>query len=224
MGDLAIRELTPRIAAVMDAHIETDETGSIGVDNRRWGRAQWIFSWLFVFVAGVLNWYAGRSGWPYLRFGLAKLNAIGGLLIMGIPWFVFILTKVSHPFRRTWIRLLLLSILVLVMLVTIPATLLELPLWLADTPIRSVEMHGYRITLYQLECGVLCDFAVSVDQERVLVPPILLSQRLYIFDEAVDATIEIMGRNELRVRTMPYTDKDPNIRVQEFQIKPHFLF
>jgi hypothetical protein len=221
---LVTRELRARIAAAMDAHIETGEMGSLGVEKSRWGRAQWIVSWLFLFVAGVLNWYAGRSGWPYLRFGRAGLNAIGGLLIMGIPWFVFILTKISHPFRRTWIRLVLLTILAIIMLVTIPATLLELPLWLADTQIRSVEMHGYRITLYQLECGVLCDFVVSVDQERVLVPPILLSQRLYIFDEAVDATIEILGKNELRVRTLPYTDKDPNIRVQEFQIKPHFFF
>jgi hypothetical protein len=208
----------------MNAHNETGEGAGLGVDKSRCSGARRIFLWLLLFVAGVLNWYAGQSGWPYLRFGRAGLNAIGGLLILGIPWFVFILTKISHPFRRTWIRLALLTILGAIMLVTIPATLLDLPLWLADTPIRSVEMHGYRITLYQLECGVLCDFAVSVDQERVLVPPILLSQRLYIFDEAIDATIEILGKNELRVRTLPYTDKDPNIRVQEFQIKPHFFF
>lgn len=29
---------------------------------------------------------------------------------------------------------------------------------------------------------------------------------------------------ELRVTTLPYTDKDPNIRVQVFQMKPYFFF
>lgn len=209
----------------MNAHIETGEMRSLGVDKSGWSSAHWIVSWLLlIFMAGVLNWYAGRSGWPYLRFGRARLNAIGGLAIMSMPWFAFLLMTLSHSFRRTWRRIVLLTILGTLMLATIPATLLELPLWLADTPIRSVEMHGYRITLYQLECGVLCDFAVSVDQERVLVPPILVSQRLYIFDVAVDATIEVLGKNELLVRTLPLTDEDPNIRVQKFQIKPHFFF
>ena len=178
---------------------------------------------LLLFVAGILNWYAGRSGWPYLRFSRAKLNAIGGLLILGVPWFVFLLTMISRALRETRLRVILFTILVPIMLLTIPATLLELPLWLSDTPIRSVDMRGYRITLYQLECGVQCDFAVSVDLERVLVPPLMLSQRLYIFDEAIDATIEILDKNELRVKTLPYRNDHPNIRVLVFQIKPHFF-
>jgi hypothetical protein len=130
----------------------------------------------------------------------------------------------SRPFRKAWIRIALLTVLIPVMLATIPAALMGWNLWLSNEPIRSVEMGGYRITLYQLECGVLCDFAVGVDQERVLIPPLMLSKRLYIFDEAVDATIEILGKNKLRVKTLPYTEKNPNVRVQVFQLKPHFFF
>jgi hypothetical protein len=110
------------------------------------------------------------------------------------------------------------------MLVTIPAGFLDLTFSTMDSPLRSVEMGSYRVRLYQLECGVLCDFAVGVDQERVLLPFFVISQRLYIFDEAIDATAEVVGKNELRVTTLPYTENDPNVRVQVFQMKPHFFF
>jgi len=205
----------------MEVQSVTEETSA---STSRWSVARWIVLWLLLFLAGVMNGYAGWAGWPHLRFSRPGLNAIGGLLILGIPWFVSLLTAISQPFRRTWMRVVLFIILVPIMLVTIPVALLEFMFSISDTPIRSVEMHGYRITLHQLECGVLCDFAVSVDQERVFVPPIMLSQRLYIFDEAVDATVEILGKNELRVKTLPYTAERPNIQVQVFQIKPYFFF
>src|SRR5713101_897586 len=127
----------------MDAHIETGEMRSLGVDKSRWSGIRWIVTWLFLFLAGIVNWYAGRAGWPYLRFGIAGLNAVGGLLILGIPWLVFLLTATSRQLSGKRIRVVLLTILGLIMLVTIPATFLELPLWLSDTPIRSVEMPGY---------------------------------------------------------------------------------
>ena len=85
-------------------------------------------------------------------------------------------------------------------------------------------MGGYRVRLYQLDCGAICDFAVGVDQERVLVPPLMISRHLYVFDGEVNATLEVIGKNKVRVSTLPYTDNDPNVRVQVFQMKPHFFF
>jgi hypothetical protein len=215
-------ELTERVATSMDAHNEARERSSASTISRNGTR--WIVLSLLLFVAGLLNWYAGWSGWPYLRFGGSRLRTFAGLIILSGPWFAFFLTLKSHPFRRTWIRVLLLTILVPILLLTLPVALMEASFWTSDKPIRSAEMDGYRVRLYQLDCGVLCDFAVGVDQERVLVPPLMLSKHLYVFDEAIDATVEILGKNELRVKTLPYTEEHPNIRVQVFQMKPHFFF
>jgi hypothetical protein len=108
------------------------------------------------------------------------------------------------------------------MLVTIPAGFLDLTFSTMDSPLRSVEMGSYRVTLYLLNCGAICDFDVAVDQERVLLPYFVVSERLHTFDESDDATVEVLGMNELRVTTSLYTPKDP--RVQVFQIKPYFFF
>jgi hypothetical protein len=206
----------------LEVHNEISEEASASKSHS--GRARWIVIWLLLFVVGLLNWYVGWSGWPYLRLSTNWLRTFAGLIILSIPWLVFILTVTSHPFRRRWIRVLLLTTLVPIMLATIPIGLFELSFWTSDEPIKSVEMDGYRIRLYQLDCGVLCDFAIGVDQERILVPRVILTKHLYAFDEAIDATVEVLGKNELRVRTLPYTDKNPNLRVQDFQIKPYFFF
>jgi len=203
----------------MDAP-QQSETGKLGGANNRWNGARWIVLSLLLFVAGLLNWYVGWRGWPYLQFGTNRLRTLAGLVILAIPWFVFFLTLILRPFRRAWTRVVLLAILVPIMLATLPIAMFGLFLWSPDQPIRSVEMEGYRVRLYQLDCGALCDFAVGVDQERVLVPPVMLCQHLYVFDEAIDATVEILGKNELRVTT----NEKPNSRVQEFQLKPHFFF
>ena len=121
-------------------------------------------------------------------------------------------------------RVVMLTLLVPIMLATVPVALLDVFLESSDEPIRSAEMDGYRIRLYQLNCGAPCSFMVSVDQERILIRPLMIAERLYVFDEAVDATIEILGKNRLRVRTLPYTDTNPNVRVREFEIRPHFFF
>lgn len=215
-------ELTEGIATSMDAHNEVREGSS--ASSIRWNCTRWIVLSLLLFVVGLLNWYAGWSGWPFLRFGSNRLRTFAGLIILSGPWFAFFLTLMSHPFRRSWIRVLLLTTLVPILLLTLPVALMEVSFWTSDKPISSVEMDGYRVRLYQLDCGALCDFAVGVDQERVLVPPIMLSQHLYVFDEAIDATVEILGKNELRVRTLPYTEEHPNIREQVFQMKPRFFF
>jgi len=36
---------------------------------------------------------------------------------------------------------------------------------------------------------------IAVDQERVLIPPLILSERLYIFDPADDARTEVLGKS-----------------------------
>jgi hypothetical protein len=215
-------ELTARIATGMDAHNETGLGAS--ASTSRWSVTRWMLLLLLLFGAGLVNWCAGWSGWPYFRFGSSGLRTLVGLVILGIPWVLFFLALISRPFRQEWERVVLLTILVAIMLATIPIALLEFGIQTSEKPIRSVEMDGYRVRLYQLDCGVLCDFAVGVDQERVLVPPIMLSKHLYVFDEAIDATVEILGKNQLRVETLPYTNEHPNIRVQVFQIKPHFFF
>jgi hypothetical protein len=215
-------ELPARIATSMDAYNETGLEAS--ASTSRWRRTRWLVLSLVIFGAGLLNFYAGWSGWPYFRFASSGLRTLAGLVILGIPWFVFFLLVTSRPFKHPWKRVLLFTILIPIMLATIPIAVLEFSSWTSDKPIKSVEMDGYRVRLYQLDCGVLCDFAVGVDQERVLVPPIMLSEHLYVFDEAIDATVEILGENQLRVETLPYTSEHPNIRVQVFQIKPYFFF
>ena len=213
-----------RIAARMEAAKQNVDGGNLGQGRNRWNRSRCIALSLLVFMAGLLNWYAAWSGWPYLRFGKSVLRGFAGLAILGIPWFIFFLIITWIPLRRVWARIILLTILVPVLLATIPIALLESFSRISDEPLKSVETDGYRVRLYQLNCGVLCDFAVSVDQERVLAPFTTLSQRLYVFDEAIDATVETLGENELGVTTLPYTKENPNIRVQVFHLKPHFFF
>ena len=158
---------------------------------------------------------------PVIRFGVPALNTIFGLFMLSVPWVLFGLSVKSRPFRT---RTLLVVLLIPAMMLTLPAVFVGVLFFGADEPLKTVDMGGYRVGLHRLDCGAPCSYAIAVDQERVLIPPLMLSKRLYVFDPAADARTEVLGENVLRVTTLPYNEQHPEEQTQVFQMKPHFLF
>ena len=177
-----------------------------------------------LFSLSVLNWGAGFLGYsgPIFRFDAPSLNTLFALFTLSLPWIVFVLLIKSRPFRmQTPLILLLIPVLVLV---TLPAGLLEIGFSKSDEPLKTANMGGYRVGLHLLNCGAFCSFAIGVDQERVLIPPLMLSERLYVFDPASDAKTEVLGTNVVRVTTLPYNEQHPEEQTQIFKMKPYFFF
>ena len=178
---------------------------------------------VLLFLAGVLNCYSGLAGWPSLKIGTGRWDSLAFLLILTLPWLAFGLTMLDSTLRGTARRTLLI-VLGLVMLVSVPASLFDLFLGLFDEPVvKTVALGGYRVRIHRLDGGPLSSEALGVDQERVLIGPMIISERLDIFDEADDAKLTVVGKNEIRVETLPY-GSDQNIRVEFFEMKPFFLF
>jgi hypothetical protein len=171
----------------------------------------------------MLNWYPGLLGYsgPRLCFDIPILNTLFSLFALGVPWIAFVLLVKSRPFK---VRTPLIALMIPVLVLTLPAGLLEVGFPEGDESLKTVAMGGYRVGLHLLNCGAACSFAIGVDQERVLVPPLMLSKTLYIFDPASDARIEVLGKDTVRVTTLPYSDERPEEQTQVFKMKPYFFF
>jgi hypothetical protein len=111
-----------------------------------------------------------------------------------------------------------------VLLLTLPVGFFDVGFWFSDEPIQTIHIDGYRVRLHRLDCGAPCSFSLAVDQERVLISPVILSERIYMFDPAYDARAEIVGKNDLRVTTLPYNDEHPEEQTRIFHMKPYFFF
>lgn len=184
---------------------------------------RWILSLLGFFVLSLVNWGPGLFGYPgpMLRFDIPLLNTLFSLLVLSIPWIVFILLVKTRAFRaQTPVVLLLIPMLVLTLLLA----LVTVGFSGSDEPLKSIDMNGYRVGLHLLNCGAPCSFMIAVDQERVLLPHMILSKRLYVFDPAFDARAEVLGKNVVQVTTVPYNDAHPDQQTQVFRMKPHFFF
>lgn len=156
-----------------------------------------------------------------LRFDIPVLNTLFSLFVFSVPWIVFVLLVKTRAFRgQTPVVLLLIPVLVL----TLPLAFLDVGFSGSDEPLKTIDMNGYRVGLHLLNCGAPCSFMIAVDQERVFIPHVMLSKRLYVFDPAFDARTEVLGKNVLQVTTLPYSDGHPDEQTQVFRMKPHFFF
>jgi len=134
----------------------------------------------------------------------------------------FALALTSHAFKRRSMRILFIAALVPVMLITIPFALGELFFSPASEHLSTVKMDGYRVALYRLNCGAPCSFEIAVNQERTLLPPLMLVRNIYTFDPAEEARYKVIGKDELRVSTLPYDDEYPKGQIKVFYLKPFF--
>jgi hypothetical protein len=183
---------------------------------------RWILPLLGFFCLSLLNWGSGLFGYrgPMLRFDIPVLNKLFSLFVLSVPWIVFVLLVKTRAFRsQTPVVLLLIPVLIL----TLPLAFLDVG-FSSDEPVKTIDLNGYRVGLHLLNCGAPCSFMIAVDQERVLIPHVILSERLYIFDPAFDARAEVLGKNVLQVTTLPYNDEHPDQQTQVFRMKPHFFF
>jgi len=186
-----------------------------------------IFLLLAVFVLVVGGWIAGELEFPipHFRFTAPALNTWSFLVALSFAWFAFFTALNSTEFKRAWARRLLVGALVPVLLLTIPAAILTLaPSWSTVEVVKSIRMDGYEVVLHRHNCGVPCDFWIDVEQQRVLISPLMVSQRLDVLDPAGDARVEVVGKNALRITIDP--EEEPGVRERRrvYHLKPYFLF
>lgn len=180
-----------------------------------------MFLFLLVFALDTLYWWSPffRLG-PHIRFTVSALNTIFHLLILLCPWMAFSLALNSPAFSRRLTRILFIGALVPVMLATIPFAIGDLLFGGGSELVSTASIDGYRIALYRLNCGAPCDFSIAVDQERTLIFPVEIARNLYVFDPAAEARCEIIGKDELRVTSLPYNEYPGETRI--FHLKPFF--
>src|SRR5487761_995356 len=186
--------------------------------------ALWMPLLLIVFALDAMDWWLPRfyPSLAYIQFTVPILGTIWNFLILLFPWMAFALALTSHAFKRRSMRILFIAALVPVMLITIPFALVELFFSPASVHLSTVKMDGYRVALYRLNCGAPCSFEIAVNQERTLLPPLMLVRNIYTFDPAEEARYKVIGKDELRVSTLPYDDEYPKGQIKVFYLKPFF--
>jgi hypothetical protein len=115
----------------------------------------------------------------------------------------------SPEWKRRWPRITLLVLLVPTLVFTIPAGILALFLQGGEEHLTSVEMPGYRVAAYRENCGAPCGFSVEIQQERTLIPPVMLVRHLRSFDEADEVQLKVASTDQVRVVATGFNSKDP---------------
>jgi hypothetical protein len=127
--------------------------------------------------------------------------------------------------KRLAIILLLVPILLVSILVG-PLQLLFDPFMLGVKRMTTLRTGGYQVSAYRVNCGVLCSFEMEIQQERILIPPIMVVRSIADFDDTYDALLEIVSPNQLRVTALRYDPKHPEdpLRLTESFPLKHFLY
>jgi hypothetical protein len=191
-------------------------------EERRAGRGthagRLISILLFIFVLDAADWWSPHLGYsgPLVEFTVPLLGIMWNLLVLLLPWAALSVAV------KTKYRGVLVAALIPILLVTVPFGLAEIFFFpKVSQRITTIPMSDYRVVLYRVDCGAPCSFEIAVDQERTLVPPLMLTKNLYVFDPAYEARYEVVGENELRVTTLPYDDKHP-AETKLFRIESFF--
>ena len=163
-----------------------------------------ILALLALFWLAILN-----TRFPMLRFTSSQLNCLFIVLICFVPWVALTMALASPEWKRRWPRITLLVLLVPTLVFTIPAAITALFLRGGEEHLTSVEMPGYRVAAYRENCGAFCGFSVEIQQERTLIPPVMLVRHLRWFDEADEAQLEVASTDQIRVVATGFNSKDP---------------
>jgi hypothetical protein len=132
-------------------------------------------------------------------------------MIFFVPWIALTMALASPEWKRRRPRIILLVLLVPTLVFTIPAGVAELFLGGGEEHLTSVEMSGYRVAAYRENCGAPCGFSVEIQQERTLIPPVMLVRHLRWFDEADEAQLEVVSTDQIRIVATGSTQKTLNI-------------
>ena len=166
-----------------------------------------IFMSLLIFGLSVLNMWL-----PLVRFTMHVMNVGFCLLVACVPWLALIVARRSSLWKDWRKRLALILLLVPILLVSIlvgPLQLLFDPFMLGVKRMTTLRTGGYQVSAYLLDCGVLCSFEIEIQQERILIPPIMVVRNLAHYDDTYDALLEIVSPNQLRVTALRYDPKHP---------------
>jgi hypothetical protein len=163
-----------------------------------------ILSLLALFWLAILN-----TRFPVLRFTSSRLNFLFIVMIFFVPWIALTMALASPDWKRPWPRITLLVLLVPTLVFTIPAGIAALFLEGGGEQLTSVEMPGYRVAAYRENCGAPCGFSVEIQQERTLIPPVMLVRHLRWFDEADEAQLEVASTDQIRIVATGFNSKDP---------------
>ena len=79
-------------------------------------------------------------------------------------------------------------------------------------------MLGYRVAAYRENCGAPCSFSVEIQQERTLIPPVMLVRHLRSFDEADQVELKVASTDQVRVVATGFNSKDPEHPKQQMDL------
>jgi hypothetical protein len=162
-------------------------------------------------LLAVIFWLAILNArFPVLRFTSHWLNVPFVVVILFVPILALATAMESSLWRRLGLRMGLLFLVVPMLVFIVPATIVALiSLVSGEEHLKTLEMHGYRIAAYRENCGAPCNFSVEVQQERTLIPPVMVVRHLRWFDDADEVEMEIVSGNQIRVIASGYNSKDP---------------
>jgi hypothetical protein len=71
-------------------------------------------------------------------------------------------------------------------------------------PISTVPMGGYRVRIFRTDCGAPCSPGIVIQQERQLVPGVLLVRTVGGFERGYDVTHRVVGCDSLLINYQLY--------------------
>jgi hypothetical protein len=184
-----------------------------------------IFLLLSIFGLSVLNMWL-----PRLRFTMHVMNVGFCILLACFPWLALKVARKSGLWKDWRKRLVLMLLLLPALLISIPVGPLQLlfdPLMLGVQRMTTLRTKDYQVSAYRLNCGVMCSFDMEIQQERILIPPIMVVRGLAYFDDTYDALLEMVSPNEVRVTALRYDSNHPEVPLRltgSFPLKRFLYF
>ena len=176
-------------------------------------------------TALLVVYFLIASNWlhPFLRFTSQTVNSLVIIAGFCLPWAA--LALVWRLPVKILTRLNVTVILLPFMLYTTFFGFAISKTLIGEDPaaLGKVAMDGYRVNLYRIMRGQ--NSGIAVQQERDLLPGVMLVKRLPGFYPAATAQYQVTGSNELRVSVPAYAPDHPETaKTQTYTLKRFIYF
>jgi hypothetical protein len=169
---------------------------------------------------------------PVLRFSLPAANGLFLSAAAALPWIALLIGFKRDRRGQRFVRIAVLSPLLLIGTCTFPfgcyyglEALTSKRESAAFRAIDRIQTPGYEVVSYETNCGIPCDIGLSVRQERILIPGVLLVRRLGSYAPVDDVHVTLISDDTAEVIVHFYKVSRPDSSVHDtIPLKPFVYF
>lgn len=152
---------------------------------------------VLIYILGLLNFF-----FPKLRFQYPLANQIFMLFLLFIPW---ILVVNGFLFKRLLLKILNLIFLIIPCLIALPFAffiivgIVTSSYQNAFMPIHHLNLKSFSVTAYRTNGGATTAYGIVVQQEKKILPGVLLVKKLYKEYPGEDILIKRISDNVIEI-------------------------